>query len=467
MKRKKIIAILLGAAILISMSACSVKDSGTGTATASNAPVETPKKDADPVEIKLWTRSSGPDAGYVAIIDKFNSEHPDIKVTYEYFGENYASVVQMAVAAGNPPELLEASTGVTVQSLVRQNILEPVDDLITDDLKARLHPDTLKPKEFYYEGKLYSVPVRLSAYRLLYNRDLFISSGLDPEKPPTTMEEMREVAKTITAAGAGDSYGFGLPLGVGQIWERVIDPIVIAMNVGGRYGYNEQTGKYDFSTNVAPYDVYLGLLHDGSLFPGYLTLGIDALRANFAQGKVGMYIDGNWMVGNYATQIEVKCDWDSAPLPVLAGSTAGKYWAEGGVNWVITKGPHSDAAKEFYKVWLTSQSLANQALPAPRTDLEANKLENLPVEELKLKGLKYSFETEDLMIPEFEPHKFISLEGDDRNKVFTNIFADASEGKDVTAAVQAAVEDLNTRYTAALDKAITDGTISASDVPGR
>ena len=313
--------------------------------------------------------------------------------------------------------------------------------------------------------KHYGIYGKISIYtsiqKIFYNRDIFEACGLDPDNPPKTMEEMREYARIITEKGNGDFYGFGLPLGVAQIWERIIDPILIAQDECGRYGYNPDENKYMFETNKRFFEFYLDLMEDGSLFPGYLTLGIDPLRANFYAGKVGMYIDGNWMVGQFPTQFEGDCNFDIAPLPVFEGETADKYWAEGGVPWMITNGPNQEAAKRFYVFWIQHQSLANSVMPVPRTYLPANNSENLPEGVIK-HGMEYGFKTDDFMIPYFEPHYFITLEGDDRNRVFTNLFAEAAQGADISQKLDEAIADLNKRYTDAFDRALETGAIDPS-----
>ena len=415
-------------------------------------------------EIRIWTKGSGPDEGIQKLIESFNESQSEVHATYEYYGENYSSVVQMAISGDSAPDILECSGGITVQTLAKQGQIVPVDDCITDEIKENYNPSAFTPEEFYLNGELYSVPVRVSAYRLLYNKDLFEKAGLNPEEPPKTLEEMREYAKKITEAGGGEAYGFGLPLGVAQIWERVIDPILYATSDVQRYGWNNATKSYDFGSNKDYFNFYVDMMKDGSLFPGYLTLGIDTLRANFAAGTIGMYIDGTWMPGSYATQMDAKCNWDSAPLPVFESDTADKYWAEGGVNWVVGNGKNGEAAKKFYTYWLSNQTIANQYMPVPRNDNRANDLDSLGIEDLNLQGVEYSFKTDDLDIPKFEPHKFISLEGDDRNTVFTNLFAKAAEGADISADLDAAVEDLNQRYTLGLEDAIASGSIDESSV---
>ena len=413
----------------------------------------------NPAEVTIWVKQSGPDAGVEAVIKAFNEQNPDIHVSYEYYGGNYPQVVQMAFASGNAPDIVEASAGITVNDLAKAGHIIPLTDILTPELLEQLHPDAAAALSLQYEGEPYAISARISGYRLYYNRDIFEACGLDPDNPPKTMEEMREYAKIITEKGKGEFYGFGLPLGVGQIWERVIDPILIAEDECGRYGYNPDENKYMFETNKKFFNFYLDLMKDGSLFPGYLTLGIDPLRANFYAGKVGMYIDGNWMVGQFPTQFEGDCNFDIAPLPVFEGEKADKYWAEGGVAWMITNGPDQEAAKKFYVFWLEHQNLANSVMPVPRTFLAANEPENLPKGVIK-HGMEYGFKADDFTIPYFEPHYFITLEGDDRNRVFTNLFAEAAQGVDISKKLDDAISDLNKRYTDAFNKALETGVIN-------
>lgn len=52
-------------------------------------------------------------------------------------------------------------------------------------------------------GKIYGVPEGNYSLGLVYNRALFTKAGLDPDRPPTTWEEVRTAAQKITALGDG------------------------------------------------------------------------------------------------------------------------------------------------------------------------------------------------------------------------------------------------------------------------
>ncbi len=61
-----------------------------------------------------------------------------------------------------------------------------------------------------FNDKLYGVPLYADVSALFYNKDLFKKAGLDPNKPPTSLPELREYADKITALG-GDTKGYYLP----------------------------------------------------------------------------------------------------------------------------------------------------------------------------------------------------------------------------------------------------------------
>jgi ABC-type glycerol-3-phosphate transport system substrate-binding protein len=61
------------------------------------------------------------------------------------------------------------------------------------------------------DGKAYAIAYRTALFGLYYNKDLFVKAGLDPEKPPKTWDEWKEVSRRITEAGKGQFWGGGVP----------------------------------------------------------------------------------------------------------------------------------------------------------------------------------------------------------------------------------------------------------------
>lgn len=78
---------------------------------------------------------------------------------------------------------------------------------ITDAVKELPHVGDLQPQLLDIfknkEGRLYGLPTANYTMGLLYSRSLFTKAGLDPDKPPTTWDEVRAAAKKIKDLGGG------------------------------------------------------------------------------------------------------------------------------------------------------------------------------------------------------------------------------------------------------------------------
>ncbi|MQY33533.1 hypothetical protein SRB17_14940 [Streptomyces sp. RB17] len=77
---------------------------------------------------------------------------------------------------------------------------------LTPYLKELKSYDTLQKqlRDIYtVDGKVYGIPRTGYSMGLIYNRKLFRKAGLDPDKPPTTWDEVRADARRIAALGNG------------------------------------------------------------------------------------------------------------------------------------------------------------------------------------------------------------------------------------------------------------------------
>src|SRR6188474_3042047 len=84
---------------------------------------------------------------------------------------------------------------------------------ITDKIKDWPELKTASPGHMTvatFNERLYGVPLYADVSALFYNKDLFTKAGLDPNKPPTSLAELRTYADKITALG-GETKGYYLP----------------------------------------------------------------------------------------------------------------------------------------------------------------------------------------------------------------------------------------------------------------
>jgi multiple sugar transport system substrate-binding protein len=145
---------------------------------------------------------------------------------------------------------------------------------------------------------------------------------------------MVEYAKLITDRLKGEGiYGYAQNMkGVDSALSRSLGASI------ANYAppYNIGTGKYDF---VAGYDcvkLWKQLLSPEIAFPGCESLDIDPLRAQFADGKIGMYFSySHAEPGVYTTQFPTTVDWGTALPPVPGGKIRAVTTYGPGTGWLI------------------------------------------------------------------------------------------------------------------------------------
>jgi len=171
-------------------------------AAATAAPVAPAPEGA--VTVTFWSRDSD-QALIEPVIAAYNSSHPtQIKATFipaAQFVQKFAA----ATAGGDAPDLIAVDLIFMPSFIAAQQMTD-----ISDVAKALPFFDKLNKaqmREGTADGKVYSVPFSADGSVLVYNKNLFKKAGLDPEKPPTNLEEMMAYSKKITALGDGN-YGF-------------------------------------------------------------------------------------------------------------------------------------------------------------------------------------------------------------------------------------------------------------------
>ncbi|WNR45542.1 ABC transporter substrate-binding protein [Paenibacillus roseipurpureus] len=444
---KKIAVGTISMALVLSLAACgsNAGDKAKPSESSSSTPAPAPTK------LVYWTGDRH-DSDYIkSVIEKYNSTNKDgITVEYVVKGDDYNQALDIAFASGQAPDVFRAKEN-TAQNFYKKGYMAPLDSYLTDDLKKSF-PAMEDLNRF--DGKMYSLPNYGSTMRLVYNQDLFAKAGIT--NPPTTLKELVEDAKKITAVGKADgAYGFALNFkNPGSAFDRSGRVIAEASGFGG-FGYNFKTGKFDFTGFKDIVQAFKQMKDDGSTLPGMESLDIDPLRAQFAEGKIGMYISYSSEPGVYKTQFPAKIKWAAAPVPTIDGTVKGATGFLGG-PWlsISSSTKNKDQAWKFLKYMYTEEVLQTyhekgfgiSMVPsviakAKKPDINGidgflpNKYDGVwPIQPtVNVQGIKY----QDAFL------KYM-LEGGDFNKV---------------------VDDLNKRYNEALDKAVAAGEVKAKVIP--
>lgn len=165
-----------------------------------------------PVEITMWhsmTREN--EAELQALAEEFNSSQEDVVVSlvnqtsYDETNEKFRA----GLTSGDLPDLIQMEDIFTQQMIDSQAAL-PAQACI--DAENYDLSDYIPRVVDYYtvEDTLWPMPFNVSNPVLYYNKAAFEQAGLDPEQPPTSLEELRSASEQITASG----YEYGLALKV-------------------------------------------------------------------------------------------------------------------------------------------------------------------------------------------------------------------------------------------------------------
>lgn len=220
----------------------------------------------------------------------FNKENPDIVVEPVYTGnyDDTVTKIQTAVQGGTPPDVF-VSLATQRFTMASTGMAMPLDDLIAadgDEGKAYID-DFLDGfmEDSYVDGKIYSIPFQRSTMVLFYNKDAFKEVGLDPEKPPTTWEEVVEYGQKLTNE---NRYGVGIALNSGSA-QWAFTGFCLQNSVNGENLMTEDGKQVLFNTpeNVEALQFWLDLQNKYKIMAPGIVQWTD-LPTQFLAGEVAM-----------------------------------------------------------------------------------------------------------------------------------------------------------------------------------
>jgi sn-glycerol 3-phosphate transport system substrate-binding protein len=198
----------LSAAVVGTVTPAGAQSSGA------KCPLGALKKAKKPVEIVLWhsmTRAN--EETLQTLVSRFEQAQSDVKVklvnqtSYRDTFDKYRA----GLSSGDLPDLVQIQDIGTQQMIDTQTVL-PATACIKAD-KYDTSDYIKRVLDYYTVGKtLWPMPFNVSGPILYYNKAAFRAAGLDPEKPPATLDEVKQYSQKLKDSGAVSQAGFGLKL---------------------------------------------------------------------------------------------------------------------------------------------------------------------------------------------------------------------------------------------------------------
>jgi multiple sugar transport system substrate-binding protein len=287
-----LLTICLAALVVVACSSQGNKTSESPKASdqASNITPSASSTPDAPVTLKFASWSINEAATKDALqqmADTYTSLHKNVKI--EFIGIPFANIKDQTfvmASSGDAPDIIQTFTA-TFPTYAASDYVEPLDELLGKDYVNDLLPSY--KDDYSYNGKLMGIPWAASPYVLYWNKELFKKAGLE-QKPPTTYDEMLDIARKISKlkTDSGESiYGLGeptdkLPIN-GMIFLKTL------YSFGG--SIFDANGKVNVNTPeaISAFKYYQTLANE-NLSPQAAKL--KDLRNLFSIGRLGMYADG-------------------------------------------------------------------------------------------------------------------------------------------------------------------------------
>jgi sn-glycerol 3-phosphate transport system substrate-binding protein len=237
---------LLGVIVLaLALSACGGQE---GAEEGGGAGEEArPTAAAGPVSIDFWhSESAANEATLQRLVDRFNASQDQVRVRPLYQGNVHDLILKLltSLPSGNVPALVELVEA-NVQIVVDSGGVTPVQKFIDAEGYDLSDFDEKLVQYYTVEDKLYAIPLAVSVPMLFYNKIPFREVGLDPDKPPLTLDDVRAYSeKLLKVDSAGNVVRSGLALDTDPWW------LEVTLAAHGDLYLNNNNGRDGRSTEV-------------------------------------------------------------------------------------------------------------------------------------------------------------------------------------------------------------------------
>ena len=314
-----------------------------------------------------------------AAFDAFNLQVSQFEAKYPWItidGQEYnwtAPTFTAAQAAGTLPDVytIPFTDG---KGLIQQS------QLVNIDARVRALPYATKFNSKVLvngqddSGKIYAVPIQAYGMSLTYNRTLFTQAGLDPNKPPTTWDEVRADAKAIASKTSFAGFSQMATQNTGG-WQLT----TLTYALGGRMEATDSSGKVTATINNAATKAALQWLKDVRWTDGSMGSTFDynwgSINQAFSSGQVGMFLGGSDL---YTAMVQNNhlnaADYGVTTIPLAtdpnAGVLGGGTLAAVNVN---TTEAQRDAAVDWIDFYYMNKLNTQDGAVADAKALVANK----------------------------------------------------------------------------------------------
>ncbi len=401
--RRLLIVMFLGLLTTTGLTAC--KDSSTdkggagGSAAKADCPLDALDQADGTVELTMWHGlNAGNETALQALADAFNTSQSKVKVNLvNQTGYREAfQKFQAGLNTGDLPDIMQGQE-IRLQQFIDTDAVLPVQACIDAD---NFEVSDFVPRTIDYytvEDTTWALPFNVSNPVFIYNKNAFTTAGLDPDKPPATLEEIEDMARTLKASGVPTPLAIKLdPWYLEQFSAKAGQDYV---NTGNGRDGRATEAVFDNDTGLEVFTFFESMVDEGLAVTNG-TEGQEALNNLLAigNGNAAMTIDSSGVLGTAVAVLEsgqyAGVDPGVGPLPGPSGD--GGVLVGGAALYIVNKStPEKQAASwEFIKFATSPEQQALFAAATGYVPVRQSSIENpmLQAKWAEIPGLKVAYD---------------------------------------------------------------------------
>ena len=249
-------------------------------------------KNEGTTEIMFFSNKIEAVGTYNKLVEKFEAENPNIKVTISA-PPDATTVLKTKLVKGDVPDIISMSADRSYADFVEANILEDLDGLVDIDKINPVYNEMMKDLEIEERQGIYGVPYALNASGVIYNKDIFKELNLEI---PKTRDEFLSVAQKVK-----DEQIIPFYMTYKEAWTTLpawntISSTLVSSEIFDKVNKREVTFSeiYDETT-----DKILELLEFGH--SDNFGVGYNDGNIAFAKGESAMYLQGSYAIPSILT----------------------------------------------------------------------------------------------------------------------------------------------------------------------
>jgi len=342
-----LVALLLAVGVVAcgSTSSTSDPDGTDDTGTAETSPPKPCPVDAlddvsdtaPPEAITTWAPFAGDElVAFNQLVSSYNASQKKVVVTVQPITSDpiaQRQLYQESLAAGTLPALTAVDSSLTQFMVDNQHVVDASACLKAAGMETAGELPVAR-SAYTVDGKQWAVSANLVTPLLYFRRGAFIAAGLDPDKPPTSLDQLHDVAQAMQAKGVA-AKPVALQLDSLLIENWLTGAGLNLVNHGNGRDERADTGEIDKPKVVALFEWIRTMTDEGllELLPPTPAGPVPAPATTLQ--TAALTISPSTAIGDFApTALGAAPDLDVAALPGIESAGHGQV---GGAAWYLTR----------------------------------------------------------------------------------------------------------------------------------